>query len=97
LARKSGASIAVAFCLVEVGCLGVKSAFGRVMNASGYSAYLDRFCEHEKLVRAEAACVRKLVEGAAAYAADLGFSPDPRREGGRIFKIQNLSAPASPC
>jgi hypothetical protein len=77
LSRKSGESIAVAVFLVDTGCMGIKSAFGRLMRAAVYSDFLAKFRTSENFIAAKPECLRKLVEGALAYAADLGFSPDP--------------------
>jgi len=77
LSRKSGESIAVAVFLVDTGCLGIKSAFGRLTHAAAYGDFLARFRDGENFVQARPECLRKLVEGALAYAAELGFSPDP--------------------
>jgi hypothetical protein len=77
LSRKSGESIAVAVFLVDTGCMGIKSAFGRVMKAGAYSDFLTKFRTSENFIASRPECLRKLVEGALAYAEDLGFSPDP--------------------
>jgi len=77
LSRKSGESIAVAVLLVDTGCMGIKSAFGRSMQAAAYGDFLARFRVSENFVQARPECLRKLVEGALAYGANLGFSPDP--------------------
>jgi hypothetical protein len=69
--------VAVAMFLVDAWCLGVKDAFGRIMGRLTYdSDILDRFRDggFEKL---SPECGRKLVEGAVAYALDLGFHPHP--------------------
>ena len=76
LSRKLGESIAVAVFLVDAGCMGIKSAFGRTMRAVAYADFLARFRGSENFVQARPECLRKLVEGALAYAANLGFSPD---------------------
>jgi hypothetical protein len=75
--RKSGDSIAVAVFLVDLGCMGIKSAFGRVMSAADYEYFLNKFRTSENFISARPESLRKLIEGAEAYAADLGFSPDP--------------------
>jgi len=77
LSRKSGESIAVAVFLVDTGCMGIKSAFGRLMRASTYGDLLTRFRASENFVQVRPECAMKLIEGALAYAANLGFSPDP--------------------
>jgi len=76
LARKSGESIAIAVFLVDIGCMGIKSAFGRCIGAAAYSDFLQKFRTSENFFAARPECVRKLVEGALAYAEDLGFSAD---------------------
>jgi len=77
LSRKSGESIAVAVFLVDTGCMGIKSAFGGSMLGAVYADFLAKFRVNESFVQARPECLRKLVEGALAYAADLGFPPDP--------------------
>jgi len=77
LSRKLGDAVTVAVFLVDVGCMGVKSAFGRSMHVSTYAEFLERFRGREDLIGSGPACVRKLVEGAVSYASDLGFPPDP--------------------
>jgi hypothetical protein len=77
LARKSGESIAIAVFLVDTGCMGIKSAFGRLMDVSAYNAFLEKFGRSENFFKAQPEYLRKLVEEALAYAEDLGFSPDP--------------------
>jgi hypothetical protein len=77
LSRKSGESIAVAVFLVDSGCMGIKSAFRGFMRADAYNDFMAKFRTSEKLIPAHPECLRKLVEGALDYAADLGFSPDP--------------------
>jgi hypothetical protein len=77
LSRRSGESIAVAVFLVDTGCMGIKSAFGRVIEASAYGDFLAKFRTSENFIASRPQCLRKLVEEALAYAEDLGFSPDP--------------------
>jgi hypothetical protein len=77
LSRKSGESIAVAVFLVDSGCMGIKSAFGGLRRADAYDDFLAKFRTSENFIPSHPECLRKLVEGSLAYAADLGFSPDP--------------------
>ncbi|MBN1569787.1 MAG: hypothetical protein JXA73_18220 [Acidobacteria bacterium] len=77
LSRRSGESVAVAAFLVDTGCMGIKSAIGRLMQADDYGGFLARFSTSERFNVSRPECLRKLVEGALAYAEDLGFSPDP--------------------
>jgi hypothetical protein len=68
--------IGAAFFLVDVFCLGIKDAFFEVMSLDDYDYRLSGL-QQEKLKRTDPACARKLVEGAEAYARDLGFKPSP--------------------
>lgn len=77
LSRKSGESIAVVLFLVDTGCMGIKSAFWRTLSPAAYADLVAGFRGRENLVQARPECLRKLVEGALAYAANLGFQPDP--------------------
>jgi hypothetical protein len=70
-------NIAVSVFLLDVWCLGVKNAFVKVLNTSEYRTLIERIAAREALTPFEAPCLRKLVEGAEAYAADLGFTPHP--------------------
>jgi hypothetical protein len=75
--RKSGESIAVAVFLADIGCLGIKSAFGRVCSVAEYEHLLAKFRTSETFFSARPESLRKLIEGAEDYADDLGFSADP--------------------
>jgi hypothetical protein len=70
---------AFAGIVVDVFCLGVKNAMYNIMEEDAYRAALTRIqaTTEEALERQEPACARKLVEGAVAYAKDLGFEPHP--------------------
>ncbi len=68
LSRKLGESIAVALFLIDTGCMGVKSASWRSMGTIDYAGFVARFRGTENLVQARPECLRKLVEGALAYA-----------------------------
>ena len=70
-----GGELAVAVFLVDVWCLGVKNALFRMMSRSEYNSNVSRIEEDENPVETSPKCVRKLVESAAAYAADIGFAP----------------------
>ncbi len=65
--------------VVDVFCLGVKNAMYNIMEENAYRAALVRIqaSMEEALEPQEPACARKLVEGAVAYAKDLGFEPHP--------------------
>jgi hypothetical protein len=71
-------SVAFAVFLVDRYCLGVKDAFGNVLGRSLYDDKCVRDMRSKLPARdVSAATVRKLVEGAVAYAADLGLPPHP--------------------
>ncbi|HYN78706.1 MAG TPA: hypothetical protein VES73_13050 [Lamprocystis sp. (in: g-proteobacteria)] len=65
--------------LLDVFCLGVKNALYKIMEEGEYQARMDviRSGEPQEVERRDAAYVRKLVEGALAYAQALGFDPHP--------------------
>lgn len=65
--------VAGAFFLVDVHCLGVKDAFYREGDATKFEESLRSLGEMEDLRDADPALARKLVNEAAAYAADLGL------------------------
>jgi hypothetical protein len=68
--------VAFAIFLVDRYCLGVKDAFGGFMARGEYFDRLyERVAATGDVVALEPAAARKLVEGAVAYARDLGFSP----------------------
>ena len=69
--------VAVASFLVDVFCLGVKSALYRVVSPADYGHYRGQIETQTPLERVHPSCLRKLVEGAVRYARDLGFSPHP--------------------
>jgi hypothetical protein len=69
--------VAVGAFAVDLGCLGVKSAFANPAVPVGhYEARLARG-QHTRQVRCDPAFAVKLIQGACDYAARLGFSPDP--------------------
>ncbi len=61
--------------LLDIFCLGVKDAFAAFITRDKYAERLSRMSATESFEPIEPACFRKLVEGAVAYARDLGFSP----------------------
>ena len=76
--------IALSAFVVDIYCLGVKNAFFKLVSESEYDLKykMSMIAAHEgatfKPVSPE--CVRKLIEGAVAYAAELGFSYHPDYE-----------------
>jgi hypothetical protein len=71
----SNGNVAVAVFLVDMYCLGVKDAFYDIRPRHLYSELYRRIFGAYEQVELEPACARKLVEGAVAYAQDLGFLP----------------------
>jgi len=76
ISRKMGAMVASGVFLIDSFCLGVKSCFPRIQPEVAYWAMLESMQDREDLIGTDAACARKLVEGAVAFARDLGFEPD---------------------
>jgi hypothetical protein len=69
-------SVAVAVFLVDRYCLGVKDAMAQIAGRYTYENEVARKMRSQFTSRdVSPATVRKLVEGAVAYAADLGFRP----------------------
>jgi hypothetical protein len=78
IARKlPNGDISAGFFMLDVFCLGVKSATFKGFSPAEYQQVLRNITQHEILEPVLPACARKLVEDCAAYARDLGFSPDP--------------------
>lgn len=67
--------ILMAVFLLDVFCLGVKNADVRLVSEGEYKIRLQHIRSHERLKSIPAACAKKLVEGAEAYARELGFTP----------------------
>ena len=86
--------IAACFFLVDTLCLGVKSAFFRILSEDLYHNFINEMMERgeETFLEVGPACVRKLVEGAEAYAHDLGFAPDPDYKVARMIFAEVDSA-----
>jgi hypothetical protein len=74
VARKSHSGrLGVGFFLLDVFCLGVKNTFFRTFAEEEFEQIkLGRFGS-ENLIPLQPACARKLVEGAVAYARELGI------------------------
>src|SRR5215467_8568659 len=66
--------IGAAFFLVDVFCLGIKDVFYDVLSPVEYD-YRVSDLQQETFRAIDPTCARKLVEGAEAYARDLGFPP----------------------
>jgi len=74
--RMPNGFIGAAFFLVDVYCLGIKDALYAVLSPAEYDYKLVGL-QHEAFRAIPPACARKLVEGAEAYARDLGFPSHP--------------------
>ncbi len=69
--------IAAGFFLVDVYCLGIKSAFFQVMPESEFRRKVGGVSSVDKLGEVDPSFARKLLEGAEAYAAQIGLEPHP--------------------
>ena len=80
VARRSPmGQIAVGTFLVDLGCLGVKSAFAALLGSQReYERELrSGMMARQTMVQADLNLVAKIIREAIAYAGELGFKPDP--------------------
>jgi len=78
VARRGPADMyAVGVALVDQACLGVKTAFGRIVDEFEYQRLRSRLMETQELVEGDLNCVAKIIREAIAYASNLGIKPDP--------------------
>ena len=77
--RSPSGQIATGTFLVDLGCLGVKSAFASLFDTRReYEQKLRAgMMARQKIIKADLNLVAKIVREAIAYAQDLGFKPDP--------------------
>jgi len=78
--RAPDGTYGIALVLLDVFCLGVKNAFFRVAGEEEWAMRRERIISITDAGEMESwhpSCWRKLVEGAVAYAKDLGFDPHP--------------------
>lgn len=89
VARQSPRSgkIAAASFLVDLACLGIKSAFVRLAKSpEDYNRRIrEGVMEHQPLQRADFDLVAKIIAEGEAYARELGFSPDPEYQQARLL------------
>jgi hypothetical protein len=90
---------AMAGFLLDTFCLGVKNALYQIVDAQKYAELMAQI-QHSPdapLQREHPAYARKLVEGAEAYARDLGFEPHKDFKVARLLfgDIEASSCPAS--
>ena len=76
--RSRSGQIAIGTFLVDLGCLGVKSAFGRLFDTrQEYEELRNDMMSRQDMIKADLNLVAKIVREGIAYAQDLGFKPDP--------------------
>jgi hypothetical protein len=76
--RSPEGQIAAGTFLVDLGCLGVKSAFGSLFNSRReYKKLRDSITSQQKMAKADIDLVAKIIREAIVYARELGFRPDP--------------------
>ena len=74
--RSPSGQIAVGVFLVDLGCLGVKSAFGRPLHTmQEYRELRDGMKANQDMIKADINLVAKIIREAIAYAGELGFRP----------------------
>jgi hypothetical protein len=75
-ASGAGGIVTAGVFLLDVYCLGVKSAFLTKIPSSRWESELERIFRQEGREPLSPACARKLIEGAVAYARSFGLEPD---------------------
>ncbi len=77
--RSPSGQIATGTFLVDLGCLGVKSAFASLFDTRReYEQKLRAMVtSQQEMIKADLNLVAKIIREAIAYAQDLGFKPDP--------------------
>jgi len=79
-------NVAVAIFLLDVYCLGVKNAMALIASRPKYDIDVyGKIARDYTLLPLKPECARKLVEGAARYALDLGFSPHADYDTARLI------------
>ena len=72
--------IAIGTFLVDLGCLGVKSAFGRLFNTRReYEELRNGMMAHQDMIKANISLVAKIIHEAISYAQDLVGGPEQTR------------------
>ncbi len=76
--RSPQGQIVVGAFLVDLGCLGVKSAFGRLFESRReYKELRNDTTSRQQMTKADVNLVAKIIREGIAYAKELGFRPDP--------------------
>jgi hypothetical protein len=74
----AGGSVAFALFLIDRYCLGVKNAMCDIVSRGTYDSRIENRTRADYVVKdLSPADVRKIVEGAVAYAESIGFHPHP--------------------
>jgi hypothetical protein len=76
--RSPQGQVAAGVFLVDLGCLGVKNAFGRAFNTQGeYAAELrNDITARQEMIHADLNLAAKIIREGVAYARELGFRPN---------------------
>ena len=72
-----GGLYAVAAALVDQACLGVKTAFGRVVDKRDYRLLRSRMAANQVLIKSDINLAAKIIRESVAYAHSFGINPDP--------------------
>jgi hypothetical protein len=79
-------NVAFVTFLLDMYCLGVKTVIMNIVPPALYRERMyRRLADEYQLVPLKPECARKLVEGAVAYALDLGLPPDPEYRIARLI------------
>jgi hypothetical protein len=86
VSRELNRSVAYVMFLLDVYCLGVKDVIMGVVPRSRYDWHVyEKLCDQYQLVKLTPEAARKLVEGAVAYAHNLGLAPHPDYHKARLI------------
>ncbi len=62
--------------LIDLGCLGVKNAFGKVVSESEYRTVVSTISQHQPLIPCDINLAAKIVRESITYARHFGFQPN---------------------
>jgi len=86
VARKApNGDIATGNFLIDLECLGVKNAFGKLLIESDYRTFLRKLGEHQGLVSGDLNLAAKIVRDGIAYARQFSFQPN--RDAGQAMLV----------
>jgi hypothetical protein len=74
--RSPNGYIATGNFLVDRGCLGVKNAFGKLLDETEYRSFVRQLGEHQDLIQGDVHLAAKIVRDAVAYGRRFGFQPN---------------------